>query len=147
MPSAEPSIKTAGFSLLETLVAVMVLSVSLVVILQLFSSGLKAGNLSENYTHALYYAQNKMEETLICNNFEEGDMHGTIDGDFSWSVNIRWIEPEIDDTNRVLDMFDISVRVTWKRGEGEKSVELNTIAIAKKKNTKKLMGELRFSFQ
>ena len=132
---AECPCSEAGFSLLETLVAVMVLGVSLVVILQLFSGALRAGSLSANYTRALFIAQNKMEETLVKPLIEEGETEGNVEEIFSYIVTLTWIEPEESEKKAAFDLFDISVRVAWQEGGSVKEIELNTITLSEAKRS------------
>jgi general secretion pathway protein I len=121
-----------GFSLLETLVAVMILAISLVVIQQLFSEGLRNGKLTEDYARALFLAQSKMETMLLPGNLMAGHEDGDFDKGFSWSTTVAWIPPaEGTGLGRKQDLFDVCVKVRWKEGSREKSVALNTIAIAR----------------
>ena len=54
-----------GFTLLEVLVATMVLGISVVIVLQLFSGGLDQARRAEDYTRAVFHARAKMEEVLL----------------------------------------------------------------------------------
>jgi len=130
VPKSESPCAESGFSLLEILVAVMVLGVSLVVVLQLFSGALRAGGLSENYTRALFIAQNKMEETLVKPVLEEGEAEGNVGEIFSYRVAVTWMEPEESDKKASFDLFDVSVQVAWQEGASVKEIELNTIALS-----------------
>ena len=132
---AESTWNNEGFSLLETLVAVMILGISLVVILQLFSGALRAGSLSGNYTRALFIAQNKMEETLVKPLIEEGETEGNVEEIFSYIVTVTWIEPEESEKKAAFDLFDISVRVAWQEGGSVKEIELNTITLSEAKRS------------
>jgi general secretion pathway protein I len=69
---------------METLVAMMLLAISLVVILQLFSGGLKSGKMADDYTRAVFHAREKMEEHLLIEDFEEGTFEGTFDDNYRW---------------------------------------------------------------
>lgn len=124
-----------GFSLLELLVAVMILAGSLVVILQLFSGGLKAVTLSENYRRALFHARSRMEEIRVQNRLEPVSLESDIGGVFSVETVIERIAPDKKE-GRVREMdplalFDITVRVHWKEGLGKKNVEISTITMAR----------------
>lgn len=129
MTQVEADRGQSGFSLLETLVAVMVLGIALVVILQLYSEGLKAGDLSVGYTRALLCAQNEMENLLLRSSLEAGEIHTDIDDQFSSTATILRREPESDDGKQAFDLFDITVRVTWQERGVEKNIELSTVAI------------------
>ena len=115
---------------MEALVAVMLLSICLVVILQLFSSGLKAGDLTERYTRGIFHAQNLMEKTLLRKEFEEGVSEGIIDDAFSFRIEIHRILAEDEkhsDWDR--DLFDISVTTIWQDAKGLKDFKISTVAM------------------
>ncbi|MCP4349784.1 MAG: prepilin-type N-terminal cleavage/methylation domain-containing protein [Desulfobacterales bacterium] len=126
-----------GFTLIETLVAMMILATSLVVILQLFSGGLKAGRLSDEYTRAVFHAKEKMEEILLTEELADGAAYGEFDADFKWRAEIRYIEPPEDSESEEkkkqapVDMFRITVDVSWHEGNSEKHFEVSTLKIAK----------------
>ncbi len=125
-----------GFSLLEILVAVMVLATALVVILQLFSGGLRSGRLSDQYTRALFHARSKMEELLLLDKLMDTELNGEINTDFTWYAKIEWVPPgtEIEKRQHV-DMFHITVNVGWAEGIKNKRVEISTLTIARKIKT------------
>ena len=135
MTHAEKSPKIArGFTLIEVLVAMMILSISLTVILQLFSGGLKAAGMSENYTRAVFYAREQMEAILLAEEFESGTWKGEFDDDFRWKSDIVWLEPSEEEKDRIpLDIFSITVKVIWNEGPNEKSFEIGTLKLAEKK--------------
>ena len=83
----------SGFTLIETLVAMMILAISLVVILQLFSGGLKASRLSDDYTRAVFHAREKMEEILILDELIDGELEGEFEDAYKWKVEIFLHEP------------------------------------------------------
>ena len=51
-----------GFTLLEILLAIVILGVSLTVIMQQFSAGLRIAYTSKTYTTAISHAKQKLEE-------------------------------------------------------------------------------------
>ena len=65
-----------------------VLAICLVVILQLFSGGLKSGRVSDAYTRGIFYAREKMEEILLSESPEEGVNEGDFDDDYRWRSEI-----------------------------------------------------------
>lgn len=73
-----------GFTLVEVVVSIIILTVSFVLILQLFSSGLRASRLSCDYTRAVVHARDKMEE-LHYNPVQES---GQFDDGFRWESEI-----------------------------------------------------------
>jgi general secretion pathway protein I len=121
--------KSKGFTLIETLVAIMVLSISLVAIMQLFSGGLKAARLSENYTRAVFHAREKMEELLVSPKMAEGELEGSFDDEFRWKAEIRHIE-SVKDSNPSTDTFAIRVEISWNEGESRKRFDISTLKVA-----------------
>tara|TARA_B100001971_G_C18192612_1_gene539535 strand:+ start:647 stop:1138 length:492 start_codon:yes stop_codon:yes gene_type:complete len=56
---------TLGFTLFETLIAVMILAIAFPILFQLFSGTLRAVKKSRDYTQATAFAQHKLEELTI----------------------------------------------------------------------------------
>jgi general secretion pathway protein I len=124
-----------GFTLIETLVAMMLLAISLVVILQLFSGGLKSGKMADDYTRAVFYAREKMEEFLLVDDFQEGIFEGTFDENYRWVVDIKFVEPKEDKEEEIsmVDLFNVDVQVFWPAGGREKIFQISTLKISEKK--------------
>lgn len=124
-----------GFTLIETLVAIMILATCLVIILQLFSGAMKAGRLSDEYTRAVFHAREKMEEILLTEELADGVAYGEFEDAFKWKAEIRYIEPaeEQEQVKKMsADMFRITVNITWHEGNREKYFETSTLKIAKR---------------
>lgn len=130
-----------GFTLIETLVAMAILSISLVVILQLFSGGLKSSRLSDNYTRAIFHAREKMEEILLDDNFVDMATEGEFSDGFEWKAQTLRFEPaqeeeEEEETKLPVDIFSIKVNVGWHEGGQEKHFEISTLEIGEKEKLK-----------
>ncbi len=135
-PVLSRSAAARGFTLIEILVAMMLLAICLVVILQLFSGGLKSGKTAEDYTRAVFYAKEKMEEYLLVEDFQEGVFEGTFDDIYRWRVEVVRHDPEEDDeTPSLVDLFHVNVAVFWKISEREKKFQLNTLKVTEKRDT------------
>ena len=130
--------RRGGFTLMETLVAMMLLSISLVVVLQLFSGGIKSGRLADDYTRAVFFAREKMEEFLLKTGLEEGSYEGTFDDVYGWKVEVTLVEEEEELGEKAkpppVDLYNVSVSVVWMSGEREKSYRIDTLQIAEKKD-------------
>jgi general secretion pathway protein I len=111
----------------------MILSICLVVILQLFSGGLRAGRVSEDYTRAIFHAREKMEEFLLTEELANGFFEGEFDDGFRWTSKITYLEPEDEEKKLPVDMFNITVEISWDDGNREKHFEISTLQIAKLK--------------
>ena len=123
----------SGFTLIEILVAVSILGISLAVILQLFSGGLRSGRLSDQYTRAIFHGREKMEEILLSPDLTEGDLGGEFDDAYRWRARIVRIEPDEDEKDSLpFDTYEISVKVMWNQGEKEKEFRISTMDIVEK---------------
>ena len=123
----------AGFTLLEVLVAMVLLSVSLVIVMQLFSGGLRSSGISEDYTRAVFHAREKMEEALVAKTLGTGEWTGDFGDGFQWRVAIGYPGENAEGApgKAAVSLFRIDVDVFWKDGENERHVELSTLKIAK----------------
>ncbi len=122
-----------GFTLIEILVAISIMAICLTVILQLFSGGLRAGKLSDDYTRAVFHGKEIMEEILLSNMLEEGINEGRFNDSYGWKTEVVRIEQDEEEESKLpIDTFTIKVQVTWGGTEKNKSFELETIKIQQK---------------
>jgi len=125
-----------GFTLLEVLVAMVLLSVSLVIVLQLFSGGLRSSGISEDYTRAVFHARAKMEEILVSEKLSIGEWSGDFGDGFGWRVKIGYPGEDAENAedeppSTVSALFRIDVDVFWADGQNDRHVEISTLKIAK----------------
>ena len=112
-----------GFTLLEVLVALAILSVAVVAVIQGFAQDLRLLKLSGDHQRAMQLADQKVREVLVP---EEQREHGAEAG-FRWERVIRLVEaPELALPGRPprWRVFEIAVRVTW---DERRQVELATL--------------------
>ena len=123
-----------GFTLIEILVAISILAISLVVILQLFSGGLKSSRLSDEYTRGIFHAREKMGEVLLSKEVSAGETEGEFSDSFRWKCQIELIESVEEDEEKLpFNMFNIKVDIVWDVGGKEKRFQVSTIKIVEKK--------------
>lgn len=123
-----------GFTLIETLVAMMLLAISLTIILQLFSGGLKAVQLSNHYTRAIFYAQEKMDEILLNEAIAEGVWEEELDDGWTLKAEVTDTQAEKEESDKLpVNLFDVNLTVGWLEGSREKRFELSTLKIVKKR--------------
>lgn len=128
-----------GFTLLEVLIAVIILGLSVTAILQQFSVALRGGSASRDVCRAVLYAKQKLEELKT---EEEGkgiaEASGSFDDGFEWETSIHPYpipEPEGDESAEQLryELLQLTARITWQYGLQRKHVELSTLKLVKKK--------------
>ncbi|MCJ7681324.1 MAG: type II secretion system GspH family protein [Candidatus Aminicenantes bacterium] len=127
-------VSNSGFTRIEILVAISILAISLVVILQLFSGGLKSNRLSDQYTRGIFHAKEKMEEILLSTDFAEEEAEGEFGDSFRWkSVIVRIEQAENEEAKLPFNTFNIKVDVMWHEGDKEKHFEISTMKVVEKK--------------
>ena len=126
-----------GFALIEILVAVSVLAISLVVIFQLFSGGLKSRQLSEQYARGVFHAREQMAEILLIPDLSEGETQGEFEDAYEWQAVItRVVSEEDEEKNLPVNLMSIWIRINWREGEKEKSFVIGTLkAVEKEKGS------------
>lgn len=114
-----------GFTLLEVLVALAILSLTVVVSIQAFAQGLRLLKLSGDHQTAMLIADLKAREVTTP---KEGREDGT-EGAFSWERTIKVVpSPDLDVVGRTAKwhVYEIDVKVKW--GERNlRTVELATL--------------------
>ena len=122
-----------GFTLIETLVAISILAISLVVLMQLFSGGLKSSRLSDEYTLGIFHAREKMDEILLAGELTEGIIDGEFDDGFRWKAEAVQVDikKEAKDVNLPLRAFSIKVAVMWDAGGREKQFAVSAIKLVR----------------
>jgi general secretion pathway protein I len=124
-----------GFTLVEVVVAMAVLGISLVLIIELFSGGLRLARASEEYTIAGQLARQKMEEITLNNQFKEGVEEGEFDVTYRWQVEMKKIDlllfSKETDYEPPIDLYQIQVRIIWKSGSKERITRIETFKAVK----------------
>ena len=105
-----------GFSLLELIIAIGVLSIGLVGVLQIFPVGLRASYRAGMMTRAAFLAKNKIEEVKMAG-FDSVSalppkiaLSGT-DKDFDWEIAID--ETALDGVSSNNDIRKVTLIVSW----------------------------------
>lgn len=133
MKNNTPFLRQKGFSLLEILVAFSILALSLGVLLNIFSTGLRSAIISDEYIHAVTIAESLLSKAGIESTLEPGESHGIEEDKYSWNILIEpYVDEVIDLEKGGITPYRITVTVDWKEAQEERSIELNTLRLAKK---------------
>ena len=128
---------SAGFTLFETLAATLILAIALTTIMQLFSGGLRAHALSNQYSAAIYHAREKMESILLADGLVEGSTAGAWEDGYRWQVLINRYETETESVtvqaNRK-SLFNVDLTISWPNGSRMREINLSSLALAKDEN-------------
>ncbi len=127
-PVPSPLAKGAdGFSLLEVLMATVIMGLVLVVLMQVLSTALRAQKTSLGHTRAVLVAEKILQENCEINTLAEGTYQGR-DGRYAYVVRVtpqyELAAPFAD--KRILCSM-IQVTLTWKEWGRLKTLEFQTV--------------------
>jgi general secretion pathway protein I len=125
--------RNAGFSLLEVLVAFVILGLVLGVLMQIFSGGLRNIGVAGEYQHAVLLGQSKLVAIGIETPLAPGEKNGEFDSTYRWHVSIRpFLEgqaPAGELESASAKLLEIEVRVSWGGAEQPRSINLKTLRL------------------
>jgi general secretion pathway protein I len=120
-----------GFTLLEVLVALVLIALSVTVIMQLFSANLRSLSASEDYTAAVVKAENRMRELLESGPFVEGESREESPGGFAYDVSIREALPEKTEGLGVR-LMEVELTLRWKMGSRDRALTLKSLKLVER---------------
>ena len=124
--------RSGGFTLIEVLVAFIVLAISLGALFQIFSTGMRASRSAEEYTRATLLAESRLAAIGITGALEEGETAGEYEDGYNWRVAIRRYRLEGQEEEGLpppIEAYEVVVTVAWDQGSGERSVSLTTLRL------------------
>jgi len=126
-----------GFTLIEVLVAFVMLALVLGTAFEIFSTGLARAGELENQSKALVVAQSRLAATGTEEAVKEGDTQGeSEDRRFHWAVSVRKVDDGANPAApvpSVYAMFRIDVRVNWTGADTrERSIALATVMLGQR---------------
>ena len=130
-----------GFSLLEILVAFVIMAVALTIVLRIFGSGVNNAVISEDYTVAVQMAESLLARAGVEMPLEIGEISGNEADKFFWTISTRLREQNSMTSNQtqhspqnsaqnaqVVSLYSIIVRVVWDdEGRSQRVVELSCL--------------------
>lgn len=128
MPSLPSRTGERGFTLLEVLVALTILSISLGVLLAIFSKGLDQARENATEADARTLAQSLLAQTEAQPHTALGDTNGMSNG-LRWRVRVAPYGSTADQAAWQQAAQQIDATVTWPRGSGTRSLTLSTLRL------------------
>lgn len=121
-----------GFSLIEVLVAFVVLSLALSVLMRIFSGGTHNAALASDYSHAVLLAETKLAAAGVDTPLQEGVATGNADERYRWQTSVRMLPAtaETPAASSPVGLFEVEARILWQDGGKERVVALNTLRVA-----------------
>jgi general secretion pathway protein I len=107
-----------GFSLLEILVAFVILALALGVLMRVFSGSLNNAAFSERYATAILVAESRLAALGVESPLVAGEAHGEAAGGYQWHSLIEQDASDVGvvDVDSRLGLYRVEVTVTWRQG-------------------------------
>jgi len=126
-----------GFTLIEVVVALTIVGIGVVVLLQIFSQGLRLEARSTVRTEAVARGARVMDELLTRKKLAEGSDSGRLDDNARWSARIRATTqdsvPTLNLSNN-WELKEMALELMVTDDGRDRRVELKTLRLAKKPN-------------
>ncbi len=124
-------VREKGFTLLEILVAFVVLALSLTVIFQIFSRGTRNLSLANDYNRAIIVAQNQLARLNGVDKIEPGESSGVTEDGIRWHrVITEYEETENDGFHQNYPLVNVEITTQWKTLGKDYHFSLKTRRIA-----------------
>lgn len=130
-----------GFSLLEVLVAFVILGLVLGALMEIFSGGLRNVGLAGEYQRAALLAQSKLATVGIELPLKESESNGEFDSTYRWQISIRpYQSTQIEAANQAagptpvmpVALVEVEIKVLWGADDRVRTVSLKTLRLANK---------------
>ena len=135
MPSSNPEhSNTAGFSLIEALVALVIVGLALTAIAGVFGTGLMGHQVSDEAATALTLAEGKIAMAGATEPLRSGRSQGVFARDFHWELTIAPYDDRQDKAALGFDppptslrLYRIAAAVAWSEGSRQRRLALATL--------------------
>ena len=119
-----------GFSLLEVIVALLIMAGGFLAVVNLFSGSVRSIGLSSQYFKAVTLANSKMNELEI-ENFIVDDKSGRFknEGNYRWELDIKPYDSSLNDENLRIQLKKILLKIFWNDNGKPRKLEFATLRL------------------
>lgn len=120
-----------GLTLMEVLVAFIVLSLTMAVILHIFSGGMRNSGRADSYSRAVFLAQSRLAAVGIESPLLPGETNGSIGANLQWRVSISRVEDggEADRLLLPVRQYVVRAQVAWQEDGRDKQIEISSVRL------------------
>jgi len=121
--------RATAFTFVEVLLALAVVSLSLLSLLRLHVTGIKMAERIDMTTQAVFLAEEKMTETLASGYPQVGTCSGCVEKNarrLNWRTQVANTRPALPHNLRIEGLRELSVEVSWEQGGGLKTLKIAT---------------------
>ena len=123
--------REGGFSLVELLVAFMILALCLTVIFRIVSDNLRNIELAGEYSRAAMRAEAELAASAADERLEEGETRGAWEDGYRWRRVVRVYLPWEDTEAYQVPVsgYVVTVEVSWENRGRDRTVSLSTLKL------------------
>jgi len=124
-------LRQGGFTLIEVLVAFVILVAALPVLYAIFSGGLRGMTLTEDYRRAVALGESRLAESGIVGSLLEGEQRTAGDGRYTLTYTTQAYRPwrDVDVEQLAVRAYRVTVDIGWEQYGVQRSVSLSTIKL------------------
>jgi len=127
--------RKSAFTFVEVLVALVIVSISLLALLRLHIISISMTDTAEITSQAIFLANEKIAETLALGYPEEGTNSGTVEKKalyLHWRTEVTDLEPPQLGELDIAGLRRVFVDVSWKQGIRRKHLQMSTYVADRK---------------
>lgn len=120
-----------GMTLIEVLVAFVVLSVTMAVILQIFSGGMRNARMASSYSRAVFLAESRLAAAGVERPLVQGDSSGQVGANLQWRVSVAPMDEggTTEQQRMPMRLYRVRAWVGWAEDGRDRQVELASIKL------------------
>ncbi|MGJ4973118.1 type IV pilus modification PilV family protein [Bradyrhizobium sp. HKCCYLRH1073] len=119
----------AGFTLVEVLVALAMLSIGLALVMSLFSTGLSRTGMAERVAGAVALAQSLMAQVGNSIPLRTETRDGTEANGYRWRLAMQPYRSAPSGDARPVELYQVSVEIGWLEGQDSRAYALSTLRL------------------
>lgn len=121
-----------GFSLIEIMIAFVIMAISLTIVIRVFSTGLRTVVETENYNIAVQIAESLMARVGEDISLDAGRLEGEINEKYYWMISIDpmlidYKHLMIDDTDSSIQLKKVKIQIGWLENKINSRITLDEI--------------------
>ena len=119
-----------GFSLLEVIIALAIMSMGFVTVLQLFSGSIRSVSLSEQYLKGTTLAHSKLGE-LEVNNYSVTEYEGIFpdEKNYRWQLQVSPHTSPLNSKEDNIQLSEVTLNVLWEDAGKTRDIEFSTLKV------------------
>ena len=125
--------RQGGFTLLELLVAFVILSLAVATLMRSFGQDLRNAALTGDYTTATMHAESVLARVGVSQPFADSDRSGEFSDGYRWHVDVRpYQDPNTAPTSQNVGItpYQVVVTVSWGSRSSPHTIRLSTLRLA-----------------